>query len=104
MQAIELCIIVSVCVAIVYWLNAPNDIASRVMSIFMRREVRVELRKPLGCATCMTFWLTLAVLLIYAPRLWYVAFVCAWAAKYLHYLIEVIDKLLIKLFSLIDRL
>lgn len=103
MQAIELCVIVSVCVAIVYWLDAPNDIASRVMSLLLRREVHVQLRKPWGCNICMTFWLTLIVLLIAQPSLWWVSFVCAWSAKYLHYIIEVLDKVLVKVFTIICK-
>jgi hypothetical protein len=103
MQAIELCVIVSVCVAIVYWLDAPNDIASYVMSLLLGREVHVQLRKPWGCSICMTFWLTLIVLLIVQPSLWWVSFVCAWNAKYLYYFIVVFDKVIVKVFTTIEE-
>lgn len=103
MQAIELCAIVSVCVAIVYWLGAPNDIASRVMSLLLHRDVHVQLRKPWGCNTCMTFWLTLIVLLAEQSSLWWVSFICAWSAKYLYYFIVLLDKVIVKVFITICK-
>lgn len=103
MQGVITSLIITVCVAIVYWLDAPNDIASRVMSLIMGRDIRVTLKKPLGCNTCMTFWLTLVALLILSPVWWWLAFVWAWSAKYFHYIIEVIDRLIVKVCTLIMK-
>lgn len=103
MHAITTTLIISVCIAIIYWLDAPNDIASRVMSAILGRDIRVMLRKPLGCNTCMTFWVTLVVLLVLQPDLWWLSFLWAWAAKYLHIFIEIFDKVILKIFTTIDK-
>lgn len=102
MQGIYLSAIVTLCVAIVYWLDAPNEIASTLWRLVSGRVQRVELRKPLGCNVCMTFWLTLIVLLILTPRVCWLAFVWAWVAKYLYYVIEVLDKVIMRVLMFIE--
>lgn len=94
--------IAALCIAIIYWLDAPNGIASWLWSFFSGRETRVELRKPLGCNTCMTFWVTLFILLGYSPGLFWLSFVMAWFAKYLYYILDVLDKLIMRVLTYFD--
>lgn len=101
---IATCMIITACIAYVYWLDAPNDIASRIVSLIFKREYRVRLRKPFGCSLCMTFWVTLTVLLIWQASAWWFAFVCAWSSKYFYFIYEVADKLFVKLFSKLSNL
>lgn len=103
MQAVELTFIVSLCIAIIYWLDAPDSMASALYSLIVKREVRVSLRKPLGCPTCMTFWVTLAVLLCVEPAAWWLSFVWAWLSKYMGYSLTIIDKVIMHIFNKIDN-
>lgn len=104
MSAITVSGVVTLCLGVVYWLDAPNEIASRVVSLVFGKPVRVVLKKPLGCNVCMTFWATLVTLLAMQPSVAWVAFLWAWAAKYVYYIIEGVDRLIMRLLSLIDRL
>lgn len=55
-------------IVVVVWnkLNFPNEIASLIMKIITRGKINsVELKKPLGCGLCMTFWITLLYMLIF---------------------------------------
>lgn len=96
-------IIVTLVLAIIYWLDAPNQIASAMMSVIFKKEMHIQLRKPFGCQICMTFWITLFILLIIQPQLWWMSFVLAYLSKYLYFIIDIIDKLLMKIFIIIDN-
>lgn len=102
MQAVELTFIIALCIAIIYWLDAPDSIASALYSLIVKRDVRVTLRKPFGCPTCMTFWVILVVLLCVDPSMWWMAFVWAWLSKYLSYALVVVDKMIMYIFNKID--
>lgn len=55
-------------IVVVVWnkLNVPNEIASLIMKTITRGKISsVELKKPLGCGLCMTFWITLLYMLIF---------------------------------------
>lgn len=105
MSPLLICMIITVCIVIIWgFLDAPNEIASIVMNFLSKGKIkRVELKKPLGCMLCMTFWTTLIILLILAPEWCFFSLLYAISTKYILYIIELIDKALVKLFEIIDN-
>lgn len=99
-----ICLIVTICIVIIWgFLDAPNEIASQIMSWVTNGKIsRVELKKPFGCMMCMTFWITLIILLILAPGLCWMSLIYALSTKYILYIIELIDKALVKFFIWIE--
>ena len=106
MSPLLICLIITVCIVIIWgFLDAPNEIASTIMNWLSKGKIkRVELKKPFGCTLCMTFWTTLIVLLILAPEWCFMSLVYAISTKYILYIIELMDKALVKLFTKIDEL
>lgn len=105
MYALILCLIITGCIAYIYHLDAPNEVVSTFMSWITRGKIkRVELRKPWGCPLCMTFWITLVVLLVLAPKFWFMSLVFAFSVKYIDYTITVLERALDRLFCWLETI
>ena len=57
-------LVITSCITYIFHIDAPNQIASRIVSIFLKKDVSVELKKPFGCPGCLSFWITLILLLL----------------------------------------
>ena len=91
-------------------MNAPQDITNRFMEVVTKGKVkRVELKKPLGCPTCMCNWLSFIYLLIVMPINSFIL-ICTFSVlngfltKFGTYMIQLIDQLVSHLATLFERL
>ena len=108
MNSIVICIIVTV---IIVWgigyLDFPHTFVARILSFIRGKEVtpdRIKLPKICECSLCCTQWTTLLILLIMSPHLWWCSMIFAFSTKYILYAIQLLDKLLVKVFMLLERL
>jgi hypothetical protein len=105
MHALIWCLIITSCIAYIYHLDAPNEVVSAFMGWITKGKIkRVELRKPFGCPLCMTFWITLALLLVLTPKFWFMSLVFAFSVKYIDYTITVLESALDRLFSWLETI
>lgn len=95
---------IAVSISYIYHLDAPNQIVSRILSIVLKRDVSVELKKPLGCPACMTFWITLVLFLIVNPAFCWMSLVYFFSSKYIDYTITLIEEMLDKIFSSLEKI
>lgn len=95
---------IAVSISYIYHLDAPNQIVSRILSIVLKRDVSVELKKPLGCPACMTFWITLVLFLIVSPSFCWMSLVYFFSSKYIDYTITLIEEMLDKIFSSLEKI
>lgn len=105
-MSISICWIITFCIVMIYgYFDAPNQIASQIMARLTKGKIkRVILKKPWGCQTCMCFWITLLILLIISPHLCWMSIIYAFSVKFILYLIQLLDKLLTKLFIRLEKL
>jgi len=107
MNSIVICLIVTV--AIVWgigYLDFPHTFVARILTLIRGKEVtpdRVKLPKLFECPLCCTMWCTLVILLIMSPHLCWFSIIFAFSTKYILYAIQLIDRLLTKIFILFDR-
>ena len=99
-------------IVVVVWnkLNVPNEIASLLMKTITKGKIKsVELKKPLGCGLCMTFWITLFYMLIFYLEfgLLNIISVCLLSAilvDYSYNLLKLIEELFSTIISLVFKL
>lgn len=105
-MSLLICLIVMVSIVLIWdWFNAPNEIASQLMNWLSKGKItQVELKKPWGCSTCLTFWITLVILLVMSPQLCWMSLVYAFFAKYTLYIIDTVDRLITKIFVLLQKI
>ena len=103
-------LLINLFISLVYYLNAPQEIANRFMEILTKGKVnKVELKKPLGCPTCMCNWLSFFYLLIVMPIGSFIL-ICTFSVlngfltKFGLYAIQLIDQLISHLAMLFERL
>lgn len=103
---IVVCLVVMISIVFIWdWFNAPNEIASSIMRLLTNGKIKqVELKKPFGCSACMTFWITLVILLIGSPEWCWMSLVYAFLTKHTLIIIDTIDKIIVKIFILIQKL
>jgi hypothetical protein len=101
---IKVCIILTICIAYIYHIDAPNRIFSSIISLLLKKNIYLELKKPFGCPLCMTFWISLILLLICSPQICWLSLLLAFSTKYIDYSISIIELLLDKIFVLLERL
>lgn len=106
MNSLIICLIVMFSITVIWgYLDVPNEIASKIMNFFTGGKIkRVELKKPIGCTLCMTFWSTLVILLIMSPKWCWMSLLYALGTKYTLYIIELVDRALVKLFVKLENL
>ena len=98
MNVLLLCAAIELNIVLVWDLfDAPN----RILSTFFR--LPMTLNPPFGCSLCMTFWVTLLVLLTEQPSLWWCAVLFAWTTRYVGYALKLIDRGLTTLAIIIER-
>ena len=100
-----LCFIIALSfVIIIDYLNAPNEIAGTIMGLITNGKItHVRLKKPFGCSLCMTFWVTLILLLILNPLMCWLSLIYAIITKYIFYLINLIDLIICKSFIYVEN-
>lgn len=98
------CLVIAISIAYIYHIDAPNKIASCVLSLVLKRDVSVELKKPLGCPACITFWITLVLFVIVDPAFCWMSLVYFFSSKYIDYTITLIEELLDKIFSILEKI
>ena len=103
-------LLINLFISLVYYLNAPQDMANRFMEVVTKGKVkRVELKKPLGCPTCLCNWLSFIYLLITMPISSFIL-ICTFSVlngfltKFGIYMIQLIDQLVSHLATLFERL
>lgn len=102
---IKVCFIITFAIAYIYHLDAPNQIASEIARWLSNGKfTKIQLRKPLGCPLCMTFWVTFILLLFVNPSLCWIAFIFAFASKYMDYAISLVENILDTFFILCERI
>lgn len=106
MSSILICWIITGCIVMIWdYFDAPNQIASQIMARLTKGKIkRVILKKPWGCSTCQSFYITLLVLLIISPQLCWMCLIYAFSTKYILYTLQLIDKLLVKVFIRLEML
>jgi hypothetical protein len=108
MNSIVICLIVTI--AIVWgigYLDFPHTFVARILTLIRGKEVtpdRIKLPKLLCCHLCCTFWCTLVILLIMSPHLCWFSMIFAFSTKYILYAIQLLDRVLTKVFILLERL
>lgn len=111
MYSLILLLINLIFVILIAYLDAPNEILSHIMNWLSKGKIkRVELKKPLGCPLCMTFWCSWLVSLIILPFTlkWFLvglfaSLLNAILTKYTLYIIETLDLAIIKLLSWLQQ-
>lgn len=98
------CLIIVICIVYIYHIDAPNQLFSAFCSLFLKKDIYLALKKPFGCPFCMSFWISLILLLIFSPQYWYLSLIFAFSTTYIDYSITIIEKLLNKLFVLLEKL
>lgn len=102
---INLCWTLTLCIAYIFHIDAPNQIASIIADWLTKGKIKhIELRKPFSCPLCLTFWSTLIILLFTTPQFWYMSFVCAFTTTYIDYGLTIFELILNKIFYLIEKL
>jgi hypothetical protein len=100
-----ICAIITACIAYIYKLDAPNEIGSTIMSWLTKGKIKkIELRKPWGCPLCITFWVTLIILLVVYPAYCWLSFVYAFSVKYIDYSITILEYFLDWVFIRLERI
>lgn len=98
-------LILTVVITYIYHLDAPNQIASLFANIITKGKfTNITLKKPFGCPLCITFWITLIILLCTCPHLWALSFVYAFLVKYIDYCISIVELCLDTIFMTLERL
>lgn len=99
------CLIIALSfVIIIDYLDAPNDIAGTIMGLITNGKItHVRLKKPFGCSLCMTFWVTLILLLIVNPLMCWLSLIYAISTKYIFYFINLVDLIICKSFIYIEN-
>lgn len=95
-------LVITACITYIFHIDAPNQIASRIVSIFLKKDVSVELKKPFGCPGCLSFWITLILLLIFEPAFCWMSLVYYFSVRYIDYTITIAEELLDKIFSALE--
>lgn len=98
------CWIITFCIVMIWgYFDAPNQIISYICNIITDGKIKtVELKKPWGCTLCMTAWTTFIVLLFINPAYCWMSLIYAFSTKFMLYAIQLIDKLITKIFIKID--
>lgn len=99
-----ICLVITVSITYIYKIDAPNQIVSYIFSVILRHPVTVELKKPFGCPSCLSFWITLILLLIYQPQFCWVSLGYYFSVKYIEYTICVVESILNLIFTKIDKI
>lgn len=67
-----ICLIITTAIVLIWdWFRFPNEFTATIMRLILKVKIKSEsviLPKPIGCSTCMTFWITLIVLLCIGPK------------------------------------
>lgn len=93
-----ICLIITLSLVIIIdYLNAPCEIASTIANIITKGKIKnVQLKKPFGCSLCMTFWITVIILLILEPSMCWLSLIYAICTKYILAIINLIDLIICK--------
>ena len=91
----------------------PNEIAGKIASWLTGGKItNVTLSKPWGCSLCMTFWCGLIYVLItigFVSISTFITNLCicllvAYSTTYIQLLITTLDKLILNLFCVLEKL
>lgn len=106
-------LIISTCITLIWdWFNAPQNIVNQLVSWYTNNKItNVELKKPFGCSTCITFWLSIIYLFIALPLSFKNILYCtlfalcaALSVKWINYIIQVVDALISKILIILEQL
>lgn len=105
MNPILICIIITFSISYIWdYVNFPNEFASNIMSLILKRPVSITLAKPFGCSLCMTTWTTLIILLCIDPCWCWLSLLFGMSTKYMLYSIQIVDKIISAALINIERL
>lgn len=103
-------LLLNLLITLVYYLNAPQGLANRLIEIVTKGKIRqVELKKPWSCPICMCNWLSFIYLLIVMP-IYQIILICllsvlnGFLTKFGSYAIQLIDQLVSHIAILFERL
>ena len=99
--------IITTCIIVYVWdyIEFPQHIADSIISAITHNKIRhYEIVRPFGCSLCMTQWTTLIFFLCVQPELFWVSFILSWSTQYILLTYNLIDKLLLTIFKLLEKI
>lgn len=98
MNTVLLCLIITTSIVLIWdYFQFPYEFTALLASKVLKKKInsdQVELPKPIGCSTCMTFWINLIVLCFINIKLVYLSLLFAFLSRHILSIINLIDSVI----------